>query len=154
GLNLNGGPVTIKALVIRDFGGGTGIATNGPGITLTLYGSYIGTDVTGAIAHANFNGISCAICNLGDGTAGNPNLIPGNVNTPTPRGAQNSTVNGNYIGTNAAGTAALGNGGVGVLDGAGSNTISNNVISGNGFFAVDLPYANASTAFSTVSSNS
>ena len=43
----------------------------------------------------------------------------------TGAGVNNNVVLGNYIGTNAAGTAALGNQGVGVLisSGASSNTI-------------------------------
>src|SRR5207244_4359312 len=45
--------------------------------------------------------------------------------------AGNNTVTGNYIGTDAAGTSALGNASAGiVLQGSSSNTITNNVISG------------------------
>jgi parallel beta-helix repeat protein len=111
---------------------------NSPGNT--IQGNYIGTDVTGNVALGNsgFSGI-----NVGD-SANNlilDNVISGNNTQGIAIGGAHATGNviqGNRIGTNAAGTAALGNNGFGVaIYGSDSNTIggtvagTGNIIAGN-----------------------
>ena len=75
---------------------------------------------------------------IGGATAAARNVISGNTQYGVIVSAQagattNNIIQGNYLGTNAAGTAAVSNGGFGVvIDYAASNTsILNNVISGN-----------------------
>ena len=113
-------------------------------------GNYIGTDVTGVIALGNSSSgvyISGASNTLVGGTTdGERNLISGNSTSGVyiygATAAENQVL-GNYIGTNSAGTGALGNAGSGVFVRKGPrNTIGGmtaeerNLISGNGSVGV------------------
>jgi hypothetical protein len=113
-----------------------------------IVGNYIGTDVTGTAALANVDeGVEIAwgTGNIVGGTAvGSGNVISGNgqlgvwLYGSNGVAATSNIIEGNLIGTNAAGTAALGNvfGGIQLGD-ADANTIggtsaaARNVISGN-----------------------
>lgn len=117
-----------------------------------VMGNYIGTDISGAIALPNANGVEitdAAGNTIGGTTAGSGNVISGNSPNVTGsshgiqiQGSQatNNVVQGNFIGTAAGGTTPLGNANVGVLisDLAGDTTIggiipgAGNVISANG----------------------
>jgi CSLREA domain-containing protein len=124
------------------------------GNNVTIQGNYIGTDITGAVALGN--GVDGIAFLQGGGTAvtglviggftSSPGTPPGNVisanvgNGVRLEGANvdGVTIQGNVIGLNAAGTAALGNGtGVAMNFGSSSNqiggttTTERNVISGN-----------------------
>ncbi len=56
GFRTDGGPVTIRGLGIRNFtGAAIDLADGGPHV---IQGNYIGTDITGTIAHSNQVGIS------------------------------------------------------------------------------------------------
>jgi hypothetical protein len=111
-----------------------------------VQGNYIGTDATGTKAIANSVGVE-----LGDGysntiggtSAAARNIISGNSSDGVDigglgKGGTHNLVEGNYIGTNAAGMAALGNSGNGVMVASNNNTIggtstaARNIISGNG----------------------
>lgn len=105
----------------------------------------IGTNATGTAALANAgNGITIEtnVNTVGGNTSGKRNVISGNtsdgvlIGSFSIGGGTDNVVQGNYIGTNAAGTAALGNGinGVHVVDSSntivgGSNAGEGNVIS-------------------------
>jgi hypothetical protein len=119
----------------------------------TVSGNYLGTDATGSSDLGNKFGVG-----IGDGAQGNVvggdtpeerNLISGNdqygvyiYNDDSDR----NTVSGNYIGTDATGTQALGNGetGVGISYGPQSNTVGGdtagerNLISGNDGVGVSI----------------
>ncbi|HEV3447946.1 MAG TPA: hypothetical protein VG099_25130, partial [Gemmataceae bacterium] len=92
----------------------------------------------------------------GNGIVVGPNNLTGFGITPV-------TITGNYIGTNAAGTAALGNQRDGILIDAGNsnntglsasnNLISNNVISGNGADGVQISAGNGVAAGNTLTGN-
>ena len=97
--------------------GSSGIGlTNGSSYN-TVIGNYIGTNVSGTAAISNTkNGVLIAegaqYNVIGGDTAGERNLISGNGNHGVgiyDSGTMSNTVSGNYIGTDAAGTAALGN---------------------------------------------
>jgi hypothetical protein len=126
---------------------GNGLVIDG-GTYNTVSGNYIGTDVTGTTALGNGSGgVSLAWSaqyNLIGGDAPEErNVISGNhlegVSIGTGHTMHNM-VSGNYIGTNAAGTAALPNGNSGVIltNGAQENLIGGtteaerNLVSGNG----------------------
>jgi len=122
-----------------------------------IQGNMIGTDVGGTIDLGNsFSGvqISGASNNTVGGTTANArNVISGNnSNGVAISNATNTLVHGNYIGTNAAGTAALANNqfGVSVSVGAGNfvggtTAGAGNLISGNGSDGVFLSGSNGVT---------
>jgi titin len=120
----------------------------------SLLGNLIGTDASGMLALANqWTGIDLnnAPGNLiGGADPGERNVVSGNLNMGiTLGGGSNSNiVEGNYIGTNIAGTGALANGddGIFIWDSS-NNTIgglaaARNVISGNVQGGVNI-FANA-----------
>ncbi len=113
----------------------------------TVIGNYMGIDATGMHALANgWNGIfidtGASYNTVGGTTPGERNIISGNGTAGVlilDSGTMSNTIRGNYIGTNAAGTAAIANAenGVGVSGGASYNLIGGdtpgegNLISGN-----------------------
>jgi hypothetical protein len=141
-----------------------GVRIAGPGTSNNVVAAnYVGTDATGMASLANaFNGVLIfdgAQFNLvGGTTAGARNLVSGNVHDGVviaDTGTSSNRVQGNYIGTDATGGAAIPNGtgggsGVGIYVGATDNTIggttkrARNLISGNAFFGVDVGGAGAS----------
>jgi trimeric autotransporter adhesin len=134
-----------------------GIQLEGSGTTgNTVIGNYIGTNAagTGAIANST-DGIAIRANadgnTIGGTTAGAGNVVSGNglQGIAIFLGADNTVVQGNLVGTNASGTAALGNGGDGVrVDGGVNTTIggttaaARNVISGNNGNGVSLVESN------------
>ncbi len=113
--------------------GGGGTMSN------TISGNFIGTNVSGTAAIGNaWNGVWIGLgaqYNLiGGSTPGQRNLISGNGSGMggggiwfNDSGTMSNTVIGNYIGTDANGTGALGNDWDGVFIGSGA---SNNIIGG------------------------
>jgi uncharacterized repeat protein (TIGR01451 family) len=127
---------TIQGLAIAGCPG-VGVLVTGGGNDL-IQGCYIGT-ADGTNAKANGVGIEifgAANNTIGGTTASARNVISGNTNQAIAIGdafeTDKNLVAGNYIGINASGTGALGNGQGGLLlDHAAQSTISGNVISGN-----------------------
>jgi len=130
-----------------------------------IIGNYIGTDVSGMVALGNAErGIGINEAGQGLATTLNVierNLISGNgTNGVDIYGADtvNNTLRGNLIGTDAAGTSALGNGGAGIWFGNGPhhNTIGGstaqdrNVISSNNW---GVAIGEAGTTNNTVTGN-
>ena len=153
---------------------GDGISLKNAGTSgVTVEGNDIGTDPSGTVAMANGIGVSIAgaMANtIGGLVAVARNVISGNTTdgiqiTSSPPGpaigpaASLNVVEGNYIGTNAAGNGVLANGGDGVNinGGATSNTIggdvaaAQNVISGNTTAGVAI--AGLGTSRETVAGN-
>ena len=120
-------PLVVKALVINHFNGNCttcgGIILSDPSDQVrqggnVIQGCYIGTDWTGAVAEGNIPaGIEDN--SLGDNTYGGTTAAERNVISGNSAGISiarrlvgysvQSVIQGNYIGTNAAGTAALPN---------------------------------------------
>jgi hypothetical protein len=111
-----------------------------------VQGNYIGTDVSGTVALGNYEGVVIvnAASNMIGGTAGGArNVISGNTTHGVwiRIGSTGNQVQGNYIGTDVTGTAALGNrtSGVSIIEDADGNTIggaaagAGNVISGSAY---------------------
>ena len=114
-----------------------GIYSFGTGDVISA--NYIGVTENGnsALVNSSFNvQLAGTTQTLGGSTAGHRNVISGGVFLPNSTGG---VVKGNYIGTNAAGTAAVPGGGVGVqIYGTadtstigGTTAADRNVISGN-----------------------
>jgi parallel beta-helix repeat protein len=111
-----------------------------------VQGNLLGTNAAGAASLTGTDSFGVFINNgassniIGGTSTGARNVISGNVNTGVYlRDTSLNQIQGNYIGINAAGTAARGNGGTGVsLDNSSNNTIggttagAGNIISGNG----------------------
>ena len=149
GLRLLAGNSTVRGLVINRFNAsGIKVESNGN----LIAGNYIGTDIAGTTAMANshhgvmiFNGSNNT---LGGITSADRNLISGNtingVNIIEFGGtATGNLIQGNFIGTDATGTVALGNSFNGFrIFGGNNNTLggtlagARNVISGNGSIGV------------------
>jgi len=142
GLIVTAGASTVRGLVINRFGGNGVMLMNNGGNTIA--GCFIGTDATGAAAAPN-GGQGVFVQSPGNVIGGSGaaarNVISGNAKSGIQlytTAASGNSVRGNYIGTNAAGTAAVANGKCGVSVGSPNNTIGGptagwrNVISGNG----------------------
>ncbi len=139
-------------------GAGNIISGNGTGGVLFLFatstvvqGNYIGTDQTGTQKRQNggvglFLSIEVTNNTIGGSGAGQGNIISGNTADGISlfdTTAGGNLVQGNYIGTDKNGTAALGNGGNGMTVSSSDNAIGGNaddgegnVISGNGGFGI------------------
>lgn len=158
GLRLIGGSSTITGLVINGFDDdGIEVVSNGN----TIVGNYIGTNVAGAAAVGNTdNGIDVLSANnvIGGTSSADRNLISGNQAgiRLSGGGAVSNQILGNYIGTDATGTAAVGNSadGIALTSGADGNTIggtvtgAGNLLSGNGQQGLDI-----NSSFNTIQGN-
>ncbi len=121
------------------------------GNSTLVQGNLIGLDAAGTVALGNAGGgivIAASGNTIGGTTAAARNVVSGNVGISTGNGitidagTADNLIEGNYIGTNAAGTAALPNADTGIdVQGSTGNTIggatatagtgAGNVISGN-----------------------
>lgn len=136
------GNSTVRGLVINRFSGsGILLGANGGN---RIEGNFIGTDVTGSVDLGNAqDGIRIDTLSgniIGGPTAAARNVISGNGQQGIDIfNSTGNVIQGNYIGTDAAGTAVLGN----ALDGVilswasgntigGTDTLAGNVLSGNG----------------------
>jgi uncharacterized repeat protein (TIGR01451 family) len=148
GIVLSGGNSTVKGLVINRFAAfGIVLAVGGGDV---IAGNYIGTDVSGTTALGNLVGvwISGVTANtIGGATIAARNVISGNTafgvqigdDSLTAFPSTGNSVQGNYLGTNASGTAALPNGRSGIYLGSsasndtigGTDAGAGNLISGN-----------------------
>ena len=149
-ISITGSDVTVRGLVVNGAVGNALQAFSG-GINARFEGNYIGTSVNGLAADANgSHGIMSQVSGpvVGGTDPEDRNLISGN----TARGVQfqtdaadNGVIQGNLIGTNATGNAAIGNGTGGILVTGGDNTQiggttsgAQNVVSGNSSSGIAL----------------
>jgi titin len=153
GLRLLAGNTTIRSLALNSFTA-QAILVQGPGTNL-IAGNYIGVDFTGTAAHGSglqgiwINGSSGNA--IGGTNAGDRNVISANGDAGIyVLNSAGNIVQGNFIGTTAAGTAALANANNGVtLSSSPGNVVggavsgARNVISGNGGSGV---YINGTTS--------
>ena len=136
GVSVTGAQNTVGGSTAEDRNiicGGAYINGDGNG----LKGNYIGTDATGTTAlDCGSAGVSIGGSGntVGGGTTGERNLVCGEVSTD----GDGNSVKGNYIGTDATGTVALGCGSTGVSIGGSGSTLGGstpgerNIISGSG----------------------
>jgi len=146
--DTTGAPAVIRGNVISGNAGfgvflaGSNVAGN------TIEGNMIGTNPAGTAALAN-QAVGIQMFSAGgDHTIGGPspgdgNVISGNDSygmSLTGGPSANNSFQGNRIGTNAAGTAAIPNtlGGVFVSDGINQSTFEGNVVSGNDQSGFDI----------------
>ncbi|MBE9175138.1 right-handed parallel beta-helix repeat-containing protein, partial [Synechocystis salina LEGE 06155] len=102
----------------------------------TIQGNKVGTNAAGTSALGNRGGGIAVFSdnhNIGGSGVNEGNLISGNAQQGILIQGNSNNIQGNKIGTNAAGDAAIANSGNGILAGSGTgNTIENNLISGSG----------------------
>jgi hypothetical protein len=154
GLDLRGGSSTVQGLAINRFGG-AGILLDSA--SNTVANDYIGTDLTGTVALPNSSGVyvnGTANNVIGGTTAAARDVISGNTSSGVylyGAGATGNTVEGDFIGTDASGSGALGNGTGVELIYAPYNNIggyaAGNVISAN---TLDGVFIEGSTAWGNV----
>ena len=163
GLVLIAADCLVRGLVINglesdsNVGGGQAISIIGGG-NCRIEGNYLGTNASGSAAVPNTTGVSIQISAgsvVGGTVAAARNVISGNesvgVTVNYDQTATANVISGNYIGTNAAGTAAIPNGTGIYLSSAPGNVVgglaagSRNVISGslNPGFGVGIAYETA-----------
>ena len=146
GFTVGCGGNTIRGFIINRYYT-SGITINNS--NNTIQACFIGTDRTGTYALANRgsgisianNGITIGGTNPGDGC-----LISGNLSTGIYINGNNCTIQGNYIGVNSTGNAALPNGsfGIQIASGKTGTTIggtaagAGNVISGNNSYGIQI----------------
>jgi parallel beta-helix repeat protein len=139
--NIVGGPAAGEKNIIS--GNGEGMYIFSTAAWNVVAGNYIGTDITGNLAIPNeLDGIVISDGGqnntVGGTTPAERNVISGNTESGIILGDSQNTVIGNYIGINAAGTAALPNKfGVNIFDTTfsrvgGTQPGEGNLISGNG----------------------
>jgi CSLREA domain-containing protein len=136
------------------------ISGNGVGVSIAnatgnqVFGNYIGTNLNGSISLGNTEGVSIfnsANNFIGSDLPGTGNLISGNTRGVyiNGAGASGNQVQGNFIGTNPAGNAGIGNiDGVAIWDApnniiGGTSPAARNLISGNGGDGIDINGAGA-----------
>lgn len=122
----------------------TGVGTSGN----LIAGNYLGTDTSGTSAHPNLQEGIYAISVTGlSNVIGPSNVISGNkLQGISLTNSTGFSIVGNYIGLNAAGTAALANSGEGILINqasltnwiGGTSVSARNIISGNGTYGISL----------------
>ncbi len=144
GLYVTAGNSTIRGLIINSYvGQGSAIKLETAGGN-TVSGNFIGTDATGNNRATSYNGTGVRVLSSNNTIGGTSiearNLISANlVGVGIENPGANNTVQGNYIGTNAAGVAAVPNLNSGITITfspnniiGGTTTGTGNVISGNG----------------------
>jgi hypothetical protein len=146
---------TIDGLAIDNFSSNGIVITGGSATGNTVFGNELGTDASGTVAEPNGSGIALELGasnnTIGGTTIAAGNLISGNTDLGViilDSGTAGNVVEGNLIGTSAAGTVGLPNNvGVAIEFGASNNTIggttggAGNVISGNNSVGVNLQNA-------------
>lgn len=103
---------TIRGLAINRFGGSQ---INAIGDDCVITGNFIGTDATGTVAYPSAPGTRPGLsvtgdrCRIGGDARADRNVISGNSHVGVYVGGSDAVVQGNLVGTDRSGGAALGN---------------------------------------------
>jgi hypothetical protein len=134
GLVIKAGGSTVKGLAIGNFSDGTGLLLSGCNNNV-IQGNHIGIDATGTTSRPNDAGI--VLSNSSNNLIGGPTsaaryVISSNRFKGLEIGGSGNTVQGNFIGANAAGTADAGPAGFSTLEGIriSGPSFTDNVIGG------------------------
>jgi hypothetical protein len=137
GLQIAGGAVIVRGLIINDFGGGAGIEVATPSFypIPQIVGNVLGTDATGSVRKKNSygvrNDVEASGIIIGTAAAADRNIISGNDVGVSLAAGDGTTIVNNYIGLNAAGNAAQANDSGVIVSGGTNLQVLGNVISGN-----------------------
>jgi hypothetical protein len=142
GLVIKAGGSTVRGLAIGNFSSGIAIFVTNCDNNV-FQANYLGLDATGTAARPNSVGLALSNSSnnvIGGTTAAARNVISANTTSGINLFGSTNVVQGNYIGTNAAGTASIGfaNSGIEVSGSGVTNNLiggtsagAGNVISGN-----------------------
>jgi len=122
-----------------------------------IQGNLIGTNAAGDSALANSEGIYIALGGadnnlIGGASPGTGNVVSGNGFAGIEVDTLNNLIQGNFVGTNAAGNAAVANGQYGIAVAGTNNTVggtaagAGNLVSGNGTAGIVIPYGSSGNA--------
>ncbi len=151
-------PLVVRGLAIHSFAAQIQL---GGGSAQRVEGCFIGTTIDGAQSANNANGNRIGIRVQGSGAYRIGGLTPDARNVISGQSdaisfftvTDGARIEGNLIGTNAAGTAALSPRAIGISSGffpdlviGGSDPNARNLISGNGFWGLLMNQGNATTA--------
>ncbi|MGA7991928.1 MAG: choice-of-anchor Q domain-containing protein [Thermoanaerobaculia bacterium] len=156
GLDLEAGGSTVRGFVINGFTGNANSAGVwiGAGNGSTIQGNYIGTNAAGSASAANYQGmyINTSSNTIGGSSSSQRNVVSGNTwrGILVDSGGGSNVIRGNYVGTNAAGSAPLANS-IGIYLSESPNNVvggtgagEGNVASGNTNYGIYLVYPGAS----------
>jgi hypothetical protein len=143
GLIIDSSDVTVRGLVINRFA--FGIQASAGTANHVIAGNFFGTNAAGTASAGGFQGVGIHLNSAGDSTVGGTspadrNLFAGYGSGLQIQDSAGNTVQGNYFGTNAAGTAAISSSSIRVTsftDGSSDNLIggtaagAGNLIAGN-----------------------
>jgi len=143
GLTIKAGGSTVRGLAIGNFRNNAGVLLNACDNNL-IQGNYLGVAADGTTARQNSRGIVLTNSSnnvIGGTTAAARNVISGNAASGIDITGNDNVIQGNFIGTNAAGTAQLSQpGGVGISNPSSTNNLiggtaagAGNLISGHQF---------------------
>ncbi|GAA4443745.1 VCBS domain-containing protein [Novipirellula rosea] len=163
GVTVGGSAAGAGNVISGNSNTGVYIASGGNLVT----GNFVGLNAAGTAAVANGTGVyiyHAANNTIGGTSASERNVISGNTSNGvyiSGSGSTGNIVQGNYIGTNAAGDAAVANTatGVSIAASATNNTIggsvtgTGNVISGNSTYGVYVNASNNTVAGNTIGLN-
>ena len=155
GVTIGGTSAAARNVISGNSGNGIDIVSGGA----TVQGNYIGINAAGTAAIPNTGdgiAISGGSGTIGGTAAGAGNVISGNDNTSFPAGVgvyitggAGSQLQGNFIGTNPAGTSRIPNRFGILISGAPNNVIggttaaARNIVSGNTVLGIDILNAGA-----------
>ena len=111
GLVIKAGGSTVRGLAIGNFRNNAGILLNGCDNNV-IQGNYLGVGADGTTQRQNSRGLVLFNSSnnvIGGTTAAARNVISGNTNIGIEISGNGNVIQGNFIGTNAAGTAQLSN---------------------------------------------
>lgn len=143
GLRIFAGNSTIKGLAINKWSlDAISLLINGNNV---IAANYLGTDVTGTVAKPNKYGITVISNNnkIGGSTESDRNIISGNSTGGIIGVGNSNLIQGNYVGTNAAGNVAVPNAIGVILNGTnaavgGAAQGEGNLISGNSGDGIEI----------------
>jgi hypothetical protein len=147
--NTIGGTSPAARNVISGASQADGILVNSSGNV--IQGNLIGTNAAGDAAVGNYYGIYALLGGADNNLIGGTspaarNVVSGNGFSGIEVDTLNNLIEGNFVGTNAAGTAAIGNAQYGIVVSGSNNTIggtaagAGNLVSGNGSVGIGIPY--------------
>jgi hypothetical protein len=139
GFVIKAGGSTVRGLAIGNFRSGNAAIWLFSCDNNVIQGNYLGVDANGTTAKPNVRGILLSISSnntIGGTTTAARNVISASIFDGIEIGGNENVVQGNFIGTNAAGTAEIANGSSGIT--IQSSPFTNNVIGGTAAGAGNL----------------